>query len=262
MHQQCISLAFPKELPLFQPGSTPRTSSPPAPDHSPRPKRLCHSPDPMDDLPLSGTISQATPQGPLTLKWQEIMPMYKVLTRSHQEAFSQDSSLVNETREEYFWSHHPSFNHENTLDFTQVFWHMIKTADLCGSAICDITEAWLGQDELRQANYSLMALQKGLKFFRAVSPSKSLKVMGLMGIHEPDVLCCFNGVIHCPQCRKVGQNEGTIVNHLQTVHYKLGLMCDKYLGCLSITSEAICQHGQKSCLLSGEGGPDESSLLV
>ena len=72
---------------------------------------------------------------------------------------------------------------------------------------------------MQQANYSLMTLQKGLKFFRAVSPSKSPKVMGLMGIHDPDVLCHFNRVTHYPWCRKVGQNKGTIVNHLQTVHY-------------------------------------------
>ena len=38
---------------------------------------------------------------------------------------------------------------------------MAKTADLFGSAIFEITEAWLGQYELQQANYSLMTLQKG-----------------------------------------------------------------------------------------------------
>ena len=68
--------------------------------------------------------------------------------RSHQEAFSWDSSLVNEMRQEYFHSQHPSFNHENTHDFTEVFRHMIKTADLPSSAIYEITEAWSGQDEL------------------------------------------------------------------------------------------------------------------
>ena len=162
-------------------------------------------------------------------------------------------------REEYFWSHCPNFNNENTCDFMEVFWHMIKTADLLGSAIYEITEAWSGQDELQQANCSLMTLQKGLKFFRAVSPSKSPKVIGFMGIHNQDTLCHFNRVTHCPWCKKVGQNEGTIINHLQTVHYKLGLMCERCFGCPSIMSEAICCHGWKSCLPSGEGGPNESS---
>ena len=119
------------------------------PEHSPRPKWQHHSPDPLDDLPLSGAMSKATPQGSSTSKQQEIMPLNKALTRSHQEVFSWDSSLVNEMREEYFWSHHPNFNNENTHDFTEVFWCMIKTADLLGSAIYEITETWSWQDELQ-----------------------------------------------------------------------------------------------------------------
>ena len=91
-----------------------------------------------------------------------------------------------------------------------------------------------------------MTLQKGL-------------IIGLMGIHDPDVLCCFNGVTYCPWCGKMGQNKGTIVNHMRMVHYKLGLICEKCLGCSSISSETIHCHSQKGCTLSGEGGPDESS---
>ena len=132
---------------------------------------------------------------------------------------------------------------------------MIKTADLFGSAIFEITEAWLGQDELQQANYSLMTLWKGLKFFRTVSPSESPKVMGLMGIHDPDALCHFNSVTHCPWCRNVGQNKGTIVITCKQCITNWALC----FGCPSFMSEAICYYGQKSCLPSGEGGPDESS---
>ena len=139
---------------------------------------------------------------------------------------------------------------------------MAKTADLFGSDIFEITEVWSGQDELWQANYSLMTSWKGLKFFKAVSPSKSPKVMGLMGIHDPDMLCHFNGVTHCPWCGKVGQNDGTIINHLRTVHYRLGLMCDKCFSCLFISSETICHHGWKGCLPTGERGLDESSSSV
>ena len=131
---------------------------------------------------------------------------------------------------------------------------MIETVGLLGSAIYQIKEAWTGRDELQQANYALKALAKGLKFFRAVSPTKCPKVMGLMGIHDPDMLCCFIGLTHCPWCGKEGQNEG-----LWTVHYKLGLICEKCFGCPCIMSEAIHCHGQKNCQPSGEGGPDKSS---
>ena len=246
----------------FHQGLPPGLLPHPMPEHSSRPKQWCHSPDLMDTSPLSGAMSQATAKGPSTSKWWMIMPLHKTLTRSHLEAFSWDSSLVNETREEYFWLHHPNLNHENTCDFSEVFWCMTKTADLFGSAIFEITNAWLGQDELRQANYSIMTLWKGLKFFRVVSPSESPKVMGLMGIHDPDALQCFNGVTHCPWCRKVGQNKGTIINHLRTVHYKLGLMCKNCFGWPSISWEAICHHSWKNCIPSGEGGLDESSSLA
>ena len=107
---------------------------------------------------------------------------------------------------------------------------MIETAGLLGSAIYEIKEAWTGWDELQQANYMLRTLPKGLKSFRVVSPSESPNIIGLMGIHHPDALCHFTKQTHCPWCRKEGQNEGTIINHLQTVHYKLGLMCEKCFG--------------------------------
>ena len=246
-----------------QQGSVPGASSPPAPtvpEHSPRPKWQHHSPDPMDVLPLGKAMSKATPKGPPSLKQWEVMPLHKVLTRSHQEAFGQDSHLVRKTREEYFRNHCPNFNNENSHDLMDIFQHMIETAGLLGSAIYKIKEAWAGQDELQQANYALRTLPKGIKFFRVVSPSKSPKVMGLIGIHHLDALCCFNGLTHCPWCRKEGQNKGTIVNHLQTMHYKLGLMCEKCFGCLSITSEAIYTHCWKNCQPSGKGGPSESSL--
>ena len=205
-------------------------------------------------------MSKATLEGPPSLKQQEVMPLHKSLTQIYQEAFGWDSSLVRKMREEYFRNHCPNFNNENSCNFTDVFWGMTKTASLLGSAIYEIKEAWTGWDELKQANYALQTLPKGLKFFTAVSPSESPKVMGLEGIHNPDVLCCFSGLTHYPWCEKEGQNKGTIINHLQTVHYKLGLICKKCFGCLSVMLEAICHHGQKDCQPSGEGGPNESSL--
>ena len=124
---------------------------------------------------------------------------------------------------------------------------MIETAGLLSSAIYEIQEAWTGQKELQNANYALRTLPKGLRFFYMVSPSESPKVMGLMGIYHPDAICHFNGVTHYPWCSKEGQNEGTIINHLRTVDYKLGLICKKCFCCLSIMSEDIWCHGWKNC---------------
>ena len=169
-------------------------------------------------------MSKATPEGPPSSKQWELVPLHKVLTWSCQEAFGQDYSLVRKMREEYFRRHCPNFNNENSHDLTDIFCCMIKTAGLLSSAIYEIKEAWTGQDEWRQANDMPRTLPKGLKFFRAVSPLESPKVMGLMGIHDLDTLCHFNGLTQCPWCGKEGQNKDTIVNQLWRVYYKLGLI--------------------------------------
>ena len=103
-------------------------------------------------------------------------------------------------------------------------------------------------------------MSKGLKFLQAVPPSESPKVMGLVGIHNPDALCHFNGLTHCLWCGKEHQNEGTVVNHLWTVHYRLGLVCNKCYDYPSTTSDTLHCHSQQNCLLFREGEPNESSL--
>ena len=236
--------------------------SSPAPKPLPRPKQWHPSPDLVDVLAPSRTTSQANLAGPPSSKQQEVMPLYKALTPSHLEAFNQDSSLVREMREEYFKRHCPHFSTENTHYLSEVFRCMIVAAELLGFSIYKIKETWTWPDELQQANYALRTLPKGLKFLRAVSQLESLKVMGLMGIHDLDTLCHFYGVTHCPWCGKEGQNEGIIVNHLMTVHYRLGLVCKKCHSYLYTSSEAICCYGQKECQPSGEGGAHESSSLA
>ena len=63
--------------------------------------------------------------------------------------------------------------------------------------------------------------------------------MGLMGIHDPDALCHFSGITHHPWCWKEGQNEGTMVNHLQMVCYRLGLVCNQCHDCPSTMVETL-----------------------
>ena len=84
--------------------------------------------------------------------------------------------------------------------------------------------------------------------------------MGLVGIHDPDALHCFSSITHCPWYGKEGQNEGTVVNHLQMVHYRLGLVCNKCHDCPSTTSNTLCCHGQQDCQQPGEKNPKELVL--
>ena len=80
---------------------------------------------------------------------------------------------------------------------------------------------------------------KGLWFFCLVSPLESPKVMGLKGIHHPNALHCFTGLVFFPWCGKEEQNDGTVVNHLWTMHYRFGLICSGCLCCPLTTSEAM-----------------------
>ena len=118
--------------------------------------------------------------------------------QSCSEAFSQDSDLVKEARKEYFSKHSYNFTTEGTCNLSEVFKWMAKSAALLGTSIHEIQALWTGPDEIRQANYALRSLPKGLKFLHAVSPSESEKVMGLVGIHDLDALCHFNSLTHCP----------------------------------------------------------------
>ena len=166
--------------------------------------------------------------------------------------------LVKETRKEYFSKHSYNFTMKGTHNLSEVFRQMAKSAELLGTSIYGIQVLGTGPDELRQANYALRSLPKGLKFLCAVPTSESPKVMGLVGLHDPEALCHFNGLTHCPCCGKMGQNEGTLVNHLQTVHYRLGLVCDKGNNCPSTTSDTLHCHGWQNCQQPGGKIPDES----
>ena len=166
--------------------------------------------------------------------------------------------MVKEARKEFFLKHSYNFITEGTCNHSEIFCQMATSTELVGTSIYKIQASWMGPDELRQANYALRSLPKGLKFLHAVPPSESPKVMGLVGIHDPDVLHHFSSITHCPWCGKEGQNEGTVVNHLWTVHYRLGLVCNKCHDCLSTTSDTICCHGQQDCWQPGEKNPNES----
>ena len=167
---------------------------------------------------------------------------------------------MKEARKEYFSKHSYTFTMEGTHNLLEVFRWMAKSAELLGTAIYEIQALCTGLDELRQANYTLRSLPKGLKFVHAVPPSESPKVMGLVGIHDPDALHCFNSLTHCHWCGKEGQNEETVVNHLWTVHYRLGLVCNKCNDCPSTLLDTLHCHGWQNCQHSGEKIPNESVL--
>ena len=195
---------------------------------------------------------------PPSSKRGEVHPWYRALKLSHVEAFSQDSDLVREARREFFSKHSYNFTTDGTHNLSEIFRQMATSADLLGTSIHEIQASWTGPEELKQVKCALWSLPKGLKFLWAVPPSKSPKVMGLVEIHNPNALCQLSGITYCPWCRKEGQNKGTMVNHLWTVHYRLVLVCNRCYDCLSAMSNTLHCHGQQDCHQPRENNTNES----
>ena len=207
---------------------------------------------------MGRTTPKATLGGSPSPKRQETPPWFKTLKPSHAEAFSRDFDMVKEARREFFSKYSYDFTTDSPRDLSRTFRHLAVSANLLGTSIYEIQSSWTGPEELKQANYALQSLPKGLKFLQVVPPSESPKVMELMGIHNPDALCHFSSVTYCPWGRKEGPNKGNMVNHLQTICYRLGLVCNKCYSCLSTTSDTLHHHGQHDCCQLGESIPSES----
>ena len=72
------------------------------------------------------------------------MLLHKALSKSHQEAFSRDSKLVQKVREDYHQENHPHFVSETSCNMADIFQSMIESASLLGSEIYEIKETWTG----------------------------------------------------------------------------------------------------------------------
>ena len=212
-------LTLPQKTSPVEEQPTTATSPTSVTKQSPMSKRQHPSPDPVESMPPSP-------------KRQETPPWFKTLKPSHAEAFSWDSNMVKEARRkltsrfnqqyenlhqarrEFSSKHSYDFTTDGTCNLSRIFRQLAASANLLGTSIYEIQSSWTGPKELKQANYALQSLPKGLKFLWAVPPSESPKVMRLMGIHDPDAIHCFSSITYCPWCGKECQNEGTMVNHL------------------------------------------------
>ena len=147
----------------------------------------------------------------------------------------------------FFSKNFYNFNQDGNCDLSGIFKKLAVSASLLGTDIHKIETSWTGPEELKQANYTLQSLPKGLKFLRAVPALESTNIMGLVGIHDPEALQHFAGFTYCPWCGKEGQNKGTVVNHIRTTHCRLGLVCDKCYSCPTTTCDTLHCHGHHNC---------------
>ena len=207
---------------------------------------------------MGRTTLKATLGGTPSSKRQEIPPWFKTLEPSHAEAFSHDSDMVREARREFFLKHSYNFTTDGTHDLSGIFRWLAASANLLGTSIHEIKASWMGPEELKQVNYALRSLPKGLKFLCMVSLQNLLRLWNWQGYMTWMPFAAFGGIPYCPWYRKVGQNKGTVVNHLQTVHYRLSLVCSRCHDCPSTTSDTLHCHSQHDCHQSGEKDPSKS----
>ena len=166
--------------------------------------------------------------------------------------------MVKEARREFFLKHSYNFTTDGNCNLSGTFRQLAVSANQLGTSIHEIQASWTGPKELKQVNYALRSLPKGLKFLHVVPPSESPKIMGLVGIHDSDALHHFGSVTYCPWCGQEGQNEGTMVNHLWTVHYRLGLVCNRCYDCPSTISNTLYHHSQHDYYQLRKNIPSES----
>ena len=206
---------------------------------------------------MGRTTQKATPGGPPAPRGKRPLPGSKHSSQAMLRQLAETPNMVKEARREFFSKHSYNFTTDGNCDLSRTFRQLAASANLLGTSIHEIQASWTGPKELKQANYALWSLPKGLKFLYMVPPSESPKVMGLVGIHDPDPLCHFGSVTYCPWSGKQGQTEGTVVNHLWTMHYRLGLMCNRCYDCPSTTSNTLHHHSQHDCCQLGENIPSE-----
>ena len=91
---------------------------------------------------------------------------------------------------------------------TAIFPELAVSASLLRTNIYEIQASWTGSEELKQANYTLWSLPKGLKLLRVVPTLESPKIMGLVGIHDPDALQHFLASLTVPGVGKKAKMKG------------------------------------------------------
>ena len=77
-----------------------------------------------------------------------------------------------EARSHFFSQHLYNFTADGSHDLSTVFKKLATSASVLGTEIYEIQLSWTGPEELKQANYTLQSLPKGLKFLRAVPASE------------------------------------------------------------------------------------------
>ena len=140
--------------------------------------------------------------------------------------------------------HHANYDHKGSQDLSYTFQDMATSAGLMDSEGHEVQEVWTGWKDLWAAHHVVKGSLKGIQFFWVVPSTESPKIMWLKGIYSPKALSQQVGLSFCLWCRKEGQNEGMVVNHLQTSQFCLGLICSQCLRYFTTSADTMHCHLQ------------------
>ena len=85
------------------------------------------------------------------------------------------------------------------MTFPGCFKYLATRVGLLGTLIYETQSPWTGPEDLKQANYILLSLPKGLKFLQAVPPSESPKVpytAAIKNFYSPLIYQILFQIIH------------------------------------------------------------------
>ena len=134
------------------------------------------------------------------------------------------------------------FAQEGSYDVTPVFWEMAWETNLLDTEIYEVQEVWTSWWGLKATNHAAKASQRDMQFFHTVTPTESPNIMGLKGIHFPKSFIGKAGAPTASGVQKEGQNEGTVINHLWTIHYHLCLVCILCMDFFATSVDTMGQH--------------------
>ena len=195
--------------PLMVTSPLTRSKNPVTSPHCPsRPVAVVPSPRAKQHQSPEQEAEADHPGEPAQQRQREGDPLVGHLGDSCHEAFCKDSELVQCIRQTYFRTHVLTFHKEDTYKLMEVFKELVEMAGLLDTKVYPVQDWWVGKRELCSAYSAVRGSAKDLHFFRIVVPLESPKIMGLQGIHSPEVLKWQAGLSFCLWCRKEGAKWG------------------------------------------------------
>ena len=125
----------------------------------------------------------------------------------------------------YFQTNRAVYNHEGSQDLSHTFQRGPSLLASWTLKSMRFRRCGLGKRTCRSLTMPQQVPWRASSFSGWCLPLNCPKIMELKGIPSPKALHWQVGLSFCLWCRKDGKNEGTVVNHLQTSHYCLGLIC-------------------------------------